>query len=93
MRLQDWEATIQTIADECNRVCTGADKVLMAWRVKLAKEPNLLQPYQIDEIVREVRRRLVASDRRSTEQSPLPVRQRHETLAILPQQGICALGR
>lgn len=60
MRLQDWEATIQTIADECNLVCTGADKVLMAWRVKLAKEPNLLQPYQIDEIVREVRRRLVS---------------------------------
>ena len=87
MRLQDWEVTIQTIADECNRVCTGADKVLMAWRVKLAKEPNLLQPFQIDGIVREVRQRLVFGDRRSAEQCPLPVWQRHEVPA-LPQQGV-----
>ena len=59
MRLQDWEATIQTIADECNRDRNEADKVLMAWRVKLGKEPDLLQPFQIDEIVREVRQRLI----------------------------------
>lgn len=87
MRLQDWEATIQAIADECNRVCTGADKVLMAWRVKLAKEPSLLQPYQIDEIVREVRRRLVSCDKRTAEHGPLAVRQQHEVPA-LSQQGV-----
>ena len=33
-------------------------KVLMDWRAKLAKEPHLLQLYQIDEIVREVRSNL-----------------------------------
>ncbi len=54
MRLQDWEVTIQTIADECNRDRNEADKVLAAWRVKLEKEPTLLKPFQIDEIVREV---------------------------------------
>ena len=35
----------------------------MGWRAKLEKEPTLLQPYQIDEIVREVRRRLVNGSR------------------------------
>ena len=58
MRLQDWEATIQTIADECNCDRNRADKALMAWRVRLGKEPSLLQPFQIDEIVRETRQRL-----------------------------------
>lgn len=62
MRLQDWEATIQTITHECNRDRDEADKVLMAWRLRLEKEPNLLQPYQIDEIVREARRRLGTDD-------------------------------
>ena len=56
MRLQDWEATIQTIANECNRNLDGANKILMAWRVKLEKEPHLLRPFQIDQIVREVGR-------------------------------------
>ena len=58
MRLQEWEVTIQKIIDECNHEPKGADKVLMAWRAKLEKEPPLLQPFQIDEIVREVRQRL-----------------------------------
>ena len=58
MRLQDWEVTIQKIIDECNHEQKGADKVLIAWRVKLEKEPTLLQPFQIDEIIREVRQRL-----------------------------------
>ena len=64
MRLQDWEATIQTIVDECNRDRNGATKVLLAWRVKLGKEPNLLQPFQIDEIVREARQRLIHVSRK-----------------------------
>jgi hypothetical protein len=58
MRLEPWEVTIQTIIDECNLEKKGTDRVLAKWRVKLEKEPSLLQPFQIDEIVREVRRRL-----------------------------------
>ncbi|MBC8875688.1 MAG: hypothetical protein H8E44_40190 [Planctomycetes bacterium] len=58
MRLQEWEVTIQEIIDECNHEQKGADKVLVAWRAKLEKEPTLLKPFQIDEIVREVRQRL-----------------------------------
>ena len=58
MRLQEWEVTIQEIIDECNHEQKGADKILMAWRAKLEKEPTLLQPFQIDEIIREVRQRL-----------------------------------
>ena len=63
MRLQDWEATIQTIANECNRDLDRANKILMAWRVKLEKEPHLLPPFQIDQIVREVRQRLIEVNR------------------------------
>ena len=58
MRLEEWEVTIQQIVDECNHDQKGTDKVLIAWRAKLAKEPTLLKPFQIDEIVREVRQRL-----------------------------------
>jgi hypothetical protein len=60
MRLQEWEVTIQEIIDECNHEQEegGKDRILMKWRAKLEKEPTLLQPFQIDEIVREVRQRL-----------------------------------
>ena len=58
MRLQEWEVTIQKIIDECNHEETRVDTVLTAWRAKLEKELTLLQPFQIDEIVREVQRRL-----------------------------------
>ncbi len=60
MRLQEWEQTIQEIIDECNQGQkeTGEDRILMRWREKLEKEPPLLQPFQIDEIMREVRQRL-----------------------------------
>jgi hypothetical protein len=58
MRLQEWEVTIQKIIDECNHEQTRVDTVLLAWRAKLEKEPTLLQPFQIDEIVREVQERL-----------------------------------
>jgi hypothetical protein len=58
MRLQEWEVTIQQIVDECNHDEKGADRVLLGWREKLEKEPTLLQPFQIDEIVREARQRL-----------------------------------
>ena len=56
MRLQEWEVTIQKIIDECEQ--TRVNTVLMAWRAKLEKEPTLLQPFQIDEIMREVQQRL-----------------------------------
>ena len=68
MRLQDWEGTIQEIIVECGHKQDKADKILMAWRAKLEKEPTLLHPQQIDEIIlhpqqideiiREARRRL-----------------------------------
>ena len=58
MRVKDWEETIQEIVEECNHDQKGAGKVLIAWRVKLEQEPTLLQPFQIDQIVREVRQRL-----------------------------------
>ncbi len=58
MRLQEWEVTIQKIIDECNHEQTRVDTVLLAWRAKLEKEPTLLQPFQTDEIVREVQKRL-----------------------------------
>jgi len=58
MRLQEWEVTIQKIIDECNQEQTRVDRVLLAWRAKLEKEPTLLRPFQIDEIVREVQQRL-----------------------------------
>ena len=58
MRLEEWEVTIQEIVDECNREERTSGKVLVEWRAKLEKEPTLLQPFQIDEIVRAVRSRL-----------------------------------
>ena len=60
MRLEEWEATIQEIIDECNHEQKKGNKkrILVAWRAKLEKEPALLQPFQIDQIVREVRQRL-----------------------------------
>jgi hypothetical protein len=58
MRLEPWEVTIQKIVEECNLKKKATDRVLVKWRAHLEKEPSLLQPFQIDEIVREVRRRL-----------------------------------
>ena len=59
MRLQEWEVTIQEIIDECNHEQKErGEGILVKWRAKLEKEPTLLQPFQIDEIVREVRQRL-----------------------------------
>ena len=63
MRLHEWDVTIAKIIDECHQKQPGTDKVLTVWRLKLEKEPTLLKPYQIDGIVREVRRRLDGLDR------------------------------
>ena len=58
MHLEEWEATIQQIVDECNHDEKGLDGIFVAWRAKLEKEPTSLRPFQIDEIVREARQRL-----------------------------------
>ena len=63
MRLLEWEGTIQKIVDECGQEQKRTDRILVAWRVKLEKEPTLLKPYQINEIMREVRERLGNSSR------------------------------
>ena len=65
MRLKDWEATIQQIADESNHEEkeAGKQRILTAWRAKLEKEPASLLPFQIDSIVREVRKRLTVAAR------------------------------
>ncbi len=60
MNLKEWEETINQIVEEIKQEPPKSrkHKVLMAWRVKLEKEPISLQPFQIDEIVREVRKRI-----------------------------------
>ncbi|MDB5391168.1 MAG: hypothetical protein JWM11_6814 [Planctomycetaceae bacterium] len=61
MKLQQWEATIQQMVEECNLESkdSGKYKVLTAWRAKLALAPHNLQPFQIDEIVRKVREKFM----------------------------------
>jgi hypothetical protein len=58
MRLKEWEVTIEKIVDECHHEHKAVTRILIKWRTELEKGPSLLQPFQIDEIVREVRRRL-----------------------------------
>ncbi len=58
LHLEDWEVTIQKMIDECNHSQKRPDGILKEWRVKLEKEPILLKPSQIDEIVRAVRDRI-----------------------------------
>jgi hypothetical protein len=64
-KLEDWEPTIEKIVQETTESPkrSGKQKVLDDWRTKLGKEPNLLQAFQIDVIVREVRRRLKSDDK------------------------------
>lgn len=62
MRFDEWEVTIQKMINECKQEQKRPDGVLAKWRATLAKEPSLLQPFQIDQIMREVRRRLRGAD-------------------------------
>jgi hypothetical protein len=59
MNLNSWEVTIQEVLEEFSRQPKepGQYRVLLEWRAKLAREPHFLQPHQVDEIVREVRKR------------------------------------
>ena len=61
MNLKPWEATIQQIVTELNQQAKeyGKHNVLKVWRANLEKEPSSLLPFQIDEIVREVRHRML----------------------------------
>ena len=75
MKLQEWEVFIQQIIEESNREPneSGKQRVLLAWRKKLEKDPHVLQHFQIDEIVREVRNRLKSSSRQASSSSPVTV--------------------
>ena len=65
MDLKKWETIIQQIVDETNQepMEAGKHRLLVGWRAKLEKEPPHLPLHQIDEIVREVRRRLQTAGR------------------------------
>ena len=71
MNLQVWEPTIQMALDAFLAAPNepGKQRVLKEWRAKLEKEPHKLQAFQIDEIVREVRRRSLAPIRKMTAQA------------------------
>jgi hypothetical protein len=71
MKFNLWDVTIQQMIDESNHEPneSGKHRVLMDWRIKLGKEPHSLQPFQIDEIVREFRRRLMNVRQNSTSDS------------------------
>jgi DNA primase len=65
MNLKAWEATIQQIVAESNQEPKefAKHRILTAWRAKLEKESTSLLPFQIDQIVREVRKRLPDASR------------------------------
>jgi hypothetical protein len=60
MDLKNWEVTINQIVDEIKQEPPKSrnHKLLIAWRIKLEDKPFSLQPFQIDEIVREVQKRI-----------------------------------
>lgn len=65
MNLKAWESTIQQIISEFGLAPkeAGQQRILHAWRAKLEKEPTSLPPFYVDEIVREVRKRLTVATR------------------------------
>jgi hypothetical protein len=62
MQADEREAIIRKMVDESNQEVkeAGKQRILVGWRSKLEKEPPNLPLHQIDEIVREVRRRIIA---------------------------------
>ncbi len=64
MFLRKWETIIQQIVDDSNQEPreSGKHRLLVGWRAKLEKEPPYVPLHQIDEIVREVRRRLTPAN-------------------------------
>lgn len=65
MNLTAWETTIQQIVSESNNEPKEGAKqrILTAWRTKLEQVPTSLPPFFVDEIVREVRKRLPTGNR------------------------------
>lgn len=63
MALHESEAIIKQIVEGSNLEPkeSGKQRLLISWRAKLEKEPPHLPIHKIDEIVREVRRRLKAT--------------------------------
>ena len=72
MNFQKWEVTIQQMIEASNREAKepGKNRILTEWRASLTKTPHNLQPFQIDEIVREVRRRLTTAPQHSSNSNP-----------------------
>ena len=60
MNLKKWETVVEAMLAEVKqeKQPSAGYRIIKAWRTKLEQEPPALQPFQIDEIVREVRRRL-----------------------------------
>ncbi len=60
MDVKKWEPLIQNLIDQSNLETNepGKMRVMMEWRRTLAKSPHLLELFQIDAIMREVRRRI-----------------------------------
>jgi hypothetical protein len=60
MNFKAWEATIQEMVSVANKETKdgGQHRILSAWRAKLEKAPTSLPPFEIDQIVREVRKRM-----------------------------------
>jgi hypothetical protein len=59
-KLDDSQATVDQIVAELSQSAkrTGKRRILMKWREELEREPPHMKLFQIDEIVREVQRRL-----------------------------------
>ena len=59
MNLMDFEATIREMGDQVyfapNEL--AKQRVMKTWRANLEKEPTSLLAFQVDEIIREVRKR------------------------------------
>ena len=55
-----WDPIIQQMVEESKNTPKEGprNRLLMQWRATLEREPHHLTPHQIDEIVREVRRRI-----------------------------------
>jgi len=67
MDLRKWQPIVEQILADMHLQPneSGKQKTLTAWRAKLEKEPTSLQAFQIDLIVREVRRHLDVASRKS----------------------------
>lgn len=63
MNFRNWEEIIQKMSEDFRLQTkeSGRNLILTEWRKSLSKEPHLLKPFQIDEIVREVRKRVTSA--------------------------------